>query len=81
MNVRQALPCTNIINISWLPLSQHIYQTCARAQLLSLGSSMVSASHRSSHSCGFDPPLRLRNRFSEVRLELDERSSIILVKI
>ena len=34
---------------------------------MSLGSSMVGASHRSSEGCGFDPHLGLRNRFSEDR--------------
>ena len=40
-------------------------------------SSMVGASHRSSEDCGFDPRLELRNRFPEVRAQLDKRSSII----
>ena len=56
-----------IISISWLPLRQHICQTCNIARHLSLGHSMVTASHRSSEGCRFDSRLGLRNRFSEVR--------------
>ena len=40
-----------------------------------LGASTVKASRRSSEGYGFHPRLGLRNRF--LRLELDERSSII----
>ena len=51
-------------------------RTCTLVHHLSLGSSMVKASHRSSlEGWGFDPRLGLRNRF--LRIELDERSSII----
>ena len=41
--------------------------TCTSAHHLSLGSSMVRPSHRSSEGCGLDPRLGLRNRFSEDR--------------
>ena len=57
----------SIIYISWLLLRQHICRTCTLAHHLSLGSSMVRASHRSSEGCGFDPHLELRNCFSEVK--------------
>ena len=42
-------------------------RTCTLAHHLSLGSSMVRASYRSSEGCGFDPRLGLRNNFSEYR--------------
>ena len=58
-----------IQDISKLPHFQNIYLI---NNIISL---MVRASHRSSESCGFDPRLGLRNRF--LRMELDERSSII----
>ena len=54
----------------------HICRTCTLAHHLSLGSSIVRASQRSSEGCGFDPHLGLRNRF--MRTELGELSSIIL---
>ena len=50
-----------------LPLRLHICQTCTLACHLSLGNSMIRASHRSSEGCGFDPHLGLRNLFPEVR--------------
>ena len=50
-----------------LPLMSHISRTCTLAYHLSLGSSMIRASHRSSEGCGFDPRIELRNRFSEDR--------------
>ena len=50
---------TNIAPITILAIN------CTLAHHLSLGSSMVRTSHRSSESCGFDPRLGLRNRFSE----------------
>ena len=43
------------------------FRTCTLAHYLSLGSSMVRASYRSSEGCGFNPRLGLRNRFSEYR--------------
>ena len=43
----------------------YLCRTCTWARHLSLGSSMVRASHRSSEGCGFDPRLGLRHRFSE----------------
>ena len=52
---------------SWLPLRSHICRICTLARHLSLGSSMVRASYRSSEGCGFDPCLGLRNRSSEDR--------------
>ena len=58
----------NIINISWLPPRSHICRTCTLARHLSLGSSMVRASHRSSEGRGFDPRPGLNNRFSENRV-------------
>ena len=45
----------------------HICWTCTLPCHLSLYSSMVGVSHRSSGGCGFDPHLGLRNRFSEYR--------------
>ena len=54
----------------------HIYRTCILAHHLSLRSSMVRASHRSSEGCGFDHRLELRNHFLSIKLE--DRSSIIL---
>ena len=42
-------------------------QTCTLAHQLSLGSSMVRATHQSSEGCGFDPRLGLRKRFAEDR--------------
>ena len=45
------------------------------AHHLSLGSSMVRMSRRSSEICGFDPRLGLRNNF--VRIELDDLSSLL----
>ena len=56
-----------IINISWQPLRQHICRTCSWACHLSVGSSMVRASHQLSEGCGFDFRLGLRNRYSKVR--------------
>ena len=44
------------------------------AHRLSLGSSMVRASHRSSEGCGFDP-LGLKIRF--LSIELDDRPSLL----
>ena len=44
------------------------------AHHLSLGSSMVRASHRSSEGCGFDPHLGLGNHF--LSIELDDLSSL-----
>ena len=46
----------------------YVYIACTFARHLSLGSSMVRASHRLSESCRFDPRLGLRNRFSDVRV-------------
>ena len=48
---------TTIIKILWLRLSlrSHICRTWTLARHLSPGSSMVSAPHRSSEGCGFDP--------------------------
>ena len=57
----------DIINISWLTLRSHICRTCTLAYYLSLGSSMVTASLRSSEGWGFNSRLGLRNRFPEVR--------------
>ena len=54
------------INISWLPLRSPIYRTCTLAHHLSLGSSMVRASQRSSEGRGFDPHLGLRNERSAI---------------
>ena len=45
------------------------------AHHLSLGSSMVRASDRSSEGCGFDPRLGLRNHF--LSIELDGLSSLL----
>ena len=45
----------------------HICRTCTLALHISLGSSMIRASHRSSEGCRFDRRLGLRNRFSEDR--------------
>ena len=56
-----------IIYISWLALKSHICRSYTLARHLSLGSSMIRASYRSSEGCGFDPGLGLRNRFSEDR--------------
>ena len=44
-----------IINISWLPLRQHICRTFTLARHLSIGSSIVRASHRSSKVVGLTP--------------------------
>ena len=49
---------------------------CTLAHHLSLSSSMVRASHRSSESCGFDPRLGLRNHF--LSIELEDRSSTLI---
>ena len=61
----------------WWPVRgfSHWATKSALAHHLSLGSSMVRASHRSSERCRFDSCLGLRNHF--LRIVLDERSSII----
>ena len=46
-----------------------MYQICTLAHHLSLGTSMVRASHRSSEGCGFNPCLGLRNHFLSIELE------------
>ena len=46
------------------------------AHHLSLGSSMIRASHRSSEGCGFDARLGLRNHF--LSIELDDLSSLFV---
>ena len=50
-------------------------RVCTLAHHLSLGSSMVRASYRSSEGCGFDPRLGLRNHY--LSIELEDRSSTI----
>ena len=57
----------NIISIQWLLLRSHVCRTCTLVHYLSLGCSMVWASHKSSEGCGFDPRLGLTNRFFEDR--------------
>ena len=47
------------------------------AHHLTLGSSMVRASHLSSEDCGFDPHLGLRNQFPSI--ELDDLSSLLML--
>ena len=50
-------------------------RACTLAHHLSLRSSMVRASYRSSEGCGFDPRLGLRNHF--LSIELEDRSSTL----
>ena len=57
----------------------YIYRICNLARHLSLGSSMVRASNRSSEGCGFDPRLGLRYHF--LSIELEDRSSTLKVYI
>lgn len=49
-------------NISWLPCRPPIYWTSTTARHVSLGSSVVGVSHKSSGFCGFDPS-GAQNRF------------------
>ena len=57
----------DLYHFEYIVASAYICRTCSSALHLSLGSSMVRASHRSSEGCGFDPRLGLKNRFSEDR--------------
>ena len=65
-----------LVMIWWLPLRSHICRTYTLADHLSLGSSMVRASHRSLEGCGFVP--HWGSEIVLLRIGLDERSSIIL---
>ena len=58
------------------PLRSHMCRTCTLAHHLSLGSSMVEASHRLSEGCGFDSPV-WGWEIVFLRIELDDHSSII----
>ena len=46
--LRTTISFKTFINIQWLPLRSHLCRTCTWAHHLSLGSSMVRTSHRSS---------------------------------